>query len=443
MDPRKEAHDPFTWALLEPRGAFDLDLERLANGCARKDLRTSTRQQIAVLKFPPVVGTTIEAKHHKVSLAENAHGIGRVRVSLSNRLPMLERWLSRKVFGIDELLDAFESARAMKHIPAILGFERHPDLGNLTSMSAMSARRTIAQILYRCDMEHMHRPLKPEAKAHAKMTNKRRAEAAKLVKPGAWKQRRVRDQDDLVASLMNEHFLETAQSSKMYTCPRRFLRLQAVTDVLDCPATLQATMSNAGVPGDLELDIDVDGVTEENDEDIYFNMTFADPGARHTVPVAVGAGSHLPTKKAAIAFFSGSAGFEADHIVNTKPLYTGSARDCIMLLNIGRRNFSFMKEACVKFESASTLWTLRDATAPAGSATMNLAKTIGGMMHAGANPGKHQSLPYLETPCNVDVLNYLHSEGAARPYKRKSLASILTHGLPLLWWLTFPMCDVA
>ena len=47
-------------------------------------------KDVARLRFIIVVETSIESKHARVSLARRTHTIGPVKVSLSNRLPLLD-----------------------------------------------------------------------------------------------------------------------------------------------------------------------------------------------------------------------------------------------------------------------------------------------------------------------------------------------------------------
>ena len=95
--PRPEAHHPTTVRLLRRGSPFRLDLERFAGGAARRILGREFREEVAIRRFFFSGESVIEEKHRYVSQASAKHWIAPVRVSLSNRLPMLERWLSPNV----------------------------------------------------------------------------------------------------------------------------------------------------------------------------------------------------------------------------------------------------------------------------------------------------------------------------------------------------------
>ena len=82
--------------------------------------------QLATFRLTIVVETTIEAKHSRVAMSQRAHFIGPVRISLSNRLPLLERWLVRKQISMPELVQHFGAARSLARAATLLGLDRHP-----------------------------------------------------------------------------------------------------------------------------------------------------------------------------------------------------------------------------------------------------------------------------------------------------------------------------
>ena len=95
LDPRREAHHRITWRLMQPGSSFSMGLDAFIEGASRSSLPVSVQLQIAVFRFPPIVETTIEEKHARVALARRRHHIGPTRVSLSNRMPLLQRWLRK------------------------------------------------------------------------------------------------------------------------------------------------------------------------------------------------------------------------------------------------------------------------------------------------------------------------------------------------------------
>eukprot|EP00972_Heterocapsa_arctica_P037835 5569566-Heterocapsa_arctica.AAC.1 len=93
QDPRQEVHHRLTWKLMRPGSFFREGLELFIAGTLRRDLPQPFLQQVASFRFPAAVETTIEEKHARVSMAKRCHHVGPVRISLANRLPMLERAL--------------------------------------------------------------------------------------------------------------------------------------------------------------------------------------------------------------------------------------------------------------------------------------------------------------------------------------------------------------
>ena len=74
-------------------GPLAEDLIRFMNGHPRSHLRRATLEEIYKLTFILCAEVVIEQKHDPVSIAEAAHSIGPVMVSLCNRMPMLEHQL--------------------------------------------------------------------------------------------------------------------------------------------------------------------------------------------------------------------------------------------------------------------------------------------------------------------------------------------------------------
>ena len=145
-----------TWALMSDESVFAQELARFADGCQRRSLKMKARKQIAVLKFPALAETTINEKHGEVTIASRRHGIKPVRVSLVNRLPLLERWLRQGKVQIEDLSECFHEARTLKNVPRLLGFEEHPAFKNIKRMPTWAVRKALSEVLYHCDFEKLH-----------------------------------------------------------------------------------------------------------------------------------------------------------------------------------------------------------------------------------------------------------------------------------------------
>ena len=127
-------------------------------GTAVDDSPIELRWQIAAWRFIPCVETTIEEKHSRVALSKRRHPLGPVRVSLANRLPLLERRVRREQVSGQKLLDCFARSRSLKSVPSLLNIDGHPLLDKAVGERPASMRATLAKVLYRCDLdrEHVH-----------------------------------------------------------------------------------------------------------------------------------------------------------------------------------------------------------------------------------------------------------------------------------------------
>ena len=148
-DPRQESHDPITWALLRPGSFFRQGVEKFASGVRRRDLHVELLTTIGIFRFMPVSETTIERKHSTVSKPTKAGKLGTVRVSLCNRLPMLEKWLLTGKVDAMDFFNVFEQVRKVKDIPPLFGIEEHPDLSGYERMRPNTVRKLLSLILYR------------------------------------------------------------------------------------------------------------------------------------------------------------------------------------------------------------------------------------------------------------------------------------------------------
>ena len=164
-DPREEVHDPRTFRLMGDGSIFSCDLDKFIDGgIARKDLRYEFRYEIALFRYPFVLETTVEERHAKASVTARKHWVGPVKLSLSNRLPMMELWIQLGVITGLDLLDAFSAARSLLDIPHLFGLDLHTNLGPVDAQGKKthpaSLRADLCNVLYRCDLADMFGLLK-------------------------------------------------------------------------------------------------------------------------------------------------------------------------------------------------------------------------------------------------------------------------------------------
>ena len=211
---------------------FRLALDNFAAGATREEAGgVEWLEPLAKWRFVSVVETTVEAKHARVQHASRlARNMGPVRVSLSNRLPLLERWLLRNQVDAGHLVQLFGEARSLKAMIGRLGVERHPALKQLLDLKEGSAARirpVLAKILYGVTIEDSYRSVADLANEHAKAQRAEAAREKKLITKHAKRVGRLTFADVKLRA-MKEHLLAHANYSSFYSVPRHVVCLQAL-----------------------------------------------------------------------------------------------------------------------------------------------------------------------------------------------------------------------
>ena len=290
-DPRPEAHHRISAMLLQP-GQFMTSLQTFAEGASLCNLPLEFRERVASWRFIPVVETTIEEKHARVSLNRKKHHIGPVRVSLSNRLPLLDRWVRRGHVCPKKLVSAFTSCRSLMTVPSQLNVSDHPSLDGMFSKSPASMRVVLPKVLYRCSLPDMYHSFDAMGKAHDKSKRKRAETQARLVE----KDSRALSFDKMLFSAMQQHMLtkhEESEGTCFHTVPRSCLALQTVEAALNEPQTKQRRVSQDAVQ-DAPVAPDVDLHQEiAPAQSVTFQILMKNPGDKKVIRPAVGAGGKL------------------------------------------------------------------------------------------------------------------------------------------------------
>ena len=180
----------------------------------------------------PTMETTIEEKHARVSKAQAAMRLGPVRVSLSNRLPLLGRLLKRGHINPELLLRKFEDARHLLGIPAALGLTLHPSLSTSGRTPALLLP-LVTKAVYHCDDHSMYtgQLLQAQIDKKAKLASARaaaKAAAGKLRKP-------VIDYRTVHAGIMSEHLLKVIKPNVYYSVDPSLFKLETMDTVLKTP----------------------------------------------------------------------------------------------------------------------------------------------------------------------------------------------------------------
>ena len=186
-DPREEAQHRITWSLLEPQSDFRSELELFIQGTPLFELAIEFVRQIAVWRFCYIVETTIESRHSNVTQERKKHHIGPVRVSLSNRLPLMERWIRKKQLDMDELTHCFTEARSLHSAASLLDLERHPCLLDMNVRKGRGGKVSavhpwLTKAIYNCSIESMYRGMADQGKANTSAKRKIAETEAKFIR---------------------------------------------------------------------------------------------------------------------------------------------------------------------------------------------------------------------------------------------------------------------
>lgn len=217
-DPRQGCHHRITWAWLRPGSPLLAGLQSFIAGTDRSDLDEMFRVHVATSRFVLVSETSIEGKHAKVSM-QSMTGIGPVRVSLSNRLPLIEKRVELDDQYLVDLVSCFAEARNFRKIPEIMGFEKHPLIHGVRFTHISELVPVLTQIIYRCSLHDLFDDKTQFSKDHKKKRDRKIRTEQAYVKA---EEVRVRGGSDSQNS--QKAFAElpcTNMLIKMYTCIHR------------------------------------------------------------------------------------------------------------------------------------------------------------------------------------------------------------------------------
>lgn len=182
--PEESLQHPITWRLFQPGVFLDALEDFVERGRPRQDLPESVRMQIATWRFASPVETKIEQPHAQVSKASKTHFVGPVRVSLSNRLGQLERWLRGGHFSVEELLAEFGRTRRLRDMIDMFGVRAHPAIEKIRSergrFSVQKLREALVSIIYNVDVDSSFRSMKQAANRHRREKDRIRREELRV-----------------------------------------------------------------------------------------------------------------------------------------------------------------------------------------------------------------------------------------------------------------------
>ena len=269
VDPRQECHHRVTWEYLGPDSPTREAWDQFAAGSPRCSLPVGFLAALAVLRFVVTVETTIEAKHARVALERKSHHIGPVRVSLSNRLPLVERWLARGHIDIRDLVHHFGEARSLRRASALLGLECHPALLNFKLFKRGRASQfhpALTKVLYNCDVDSMYRSMKHGSGHDLKGKARAAARESRLTRE---RPKGPATFQEIARAAMKDHFSRRMDTAAAYSCPRSALHVHSLMHALDEPATKRRRRDGGHGPGETVPEI-LDGLPSAADGDTLY-----------------------------------------------------------------------------------------------------------------------------------------------------------------------------
>ena len=411
QDPRPEAHHRITSELLCP-GPFMDSLRKWVGGAELQDLSKTFLMHVAAWRFAPVVETAIEEKHARVALAKRRHHIGPVRISLANRLPLLERWMKRGHVSAQELLHFFNDCRSLKTIPSLLNLANHPAIEDDFFRRPAKMRVSLARIMYRCDLQNMYASHDTFAREHDKLKRKAMHRELKLLDREAVG---ALTHETLLRSAMQSHMLllhnDEGEGACFYTCPSTCLNLQSVSAALTEPLSKRPRVEAQLPQVEDLLPPDVD-VCEAPASTITFQIVMKNPADKKVIRPAVGAGGRLG--KGAVVV-SHKVLCSKDVLTDDSALVSGpsAAMDDVggqFLLSGLLGNIDEMQTCMRRWNAVDLAWTLQSSST-FGFEHGQLHELLQGLVAAGAYEMNEASLGYTALPEQVPVLETLELHG--------------------------------
>ena len=300
--PQQQAHHRVTWSLLRDGAPFRAGMDEFIAGKSRWLCGSAFTAQIGMFRLFPIAETTVESRHARVSLDEKKHPIGPVRVSLSNRMSMMEKKITHDPSYVQRLVEQFVTTRSMVNIAPALGLQRHPQLDGAPRHHS-SLRVLLGKVVYNCDLEFRFLSMKAEMKIQEQYKRKL-GEADKRFcdeKVAVTEQSILRD---VMLAHLRER-LDLSGPSLVFSVPRgSFSSMQALQDVLDKPRAKARRGPALLEPEPFGADdaFDVETCKEaETAGDIFFSIVSLVPANRKTIRVDVGTGGTLSQESIAIA----------------------------------------------------------------------------------------------------------------------------------------------
>lgn len=414
-DPRPAAQHRITTMLLKEGAPFRAELVKFIAGAALADLDSAFVRHVAVLRCIITVETSIESRHALVTLAKRKHPIGPVRVSLSNRLPLLERWLRRGHIDMGTIIECFTEARSLHKAAGLLNLDAHPCLMRIADKSptASKVHPWLTRALYNCSAESMYHSVAKAAKKDA--TRKRKAAELDLKLVPA-KESSPPVYADVLRLLMWDHFGHMVTAGAVYMCNKNMLKVQSLGLRLHGPrskadvASLRGErMGGAEPQSDLECD-DCDDADMEIDATISFKLVMPNFGGKKTLRMPVGAGGRVETGLPIISLHQHYSGPSADDaIVDLKA--RAPSQDLLaahVFVGWHRDHNDTMATDLWEWQEGRPCWCLPCVDVPLGFTLFDVSRVITKMMLVGARPS---ACGAVLPPADLEIAAHLAASG--------------------------------
>ena len=408
MDPRPQAHHRLTARLMGQEN-FIGPLRSFKDGASLDSLCLEFQQQVACWRLVPIVETTIEAKHARVSLAKRRHHLGPVRISLANRLPLLTRWVQRGHVDSVELVRLFSKSRSLKKIPGLLDIADHPDLDAAQFRKGPASMRVLlGKLIYRCNIRDMYHSYEVAGKANERSKRAAAKAQAKLIPSNS----SALTYDRVVLCAMQQHMLQNHEASATtcyYSAPRQCMQLQSVEAVLEEPSTKRQRVDALPDDADSGLAPDV-GMWVPDTQPVTFQILLKNPGDKKVIRPAVGVGGRL-AKGAVVAVHKGICCQDAclsDSIVVAGSASASDVSGQFLLSNLAG-TIEELQASMKAWKSQKLVWTLN--AEDVGFELDEVDSLLQGMVAAGAFEGNTEGLGFSALPAQRPLLESLQRLG--------------------------------
>ena len=397
LDPRREAHHRLTWQLLANGSPLRVAIDKFAEGEQRASIPVCLLRVVAAFRFVPIVETTIEGKHARLSLESTRH-LGPARVSLSNRLRLIERILADSPESSSSFVRCFDTTRRLRSIPALLGFSDHPALAPAEGQKRLPLNvlaKRLAEIIYRCDLDSLFRTMHSQQRSHLHQQRIDAQAQARLrlqhIPPaGALAEETVRRD-----CLMN-HFRARADPAKIYSLPLSAATLQPLGSYLAGASSIPSCKRQCVVqPDDLMPDVHEEAVAVAEPpadgppgvpELMYFRIINVSQGSKKFVSIAPGAGRKVQGDAFAVTYHKVMPTLGATFVQSTpSDFHDRVGKDHVALLT-ALTDLPLLEDSFLAWDRAPGLTYILPSLLDCDAAPL-LATLVTSMVNAGAVPG--------------------------------------------------------